>query len=136
VAYQAVEKAVESGVDICIVDTAGRLQTQHDLMDELTKIHRVIGKLIPEAPHETLLVMDATTGQPGIAQAKGFSEAAKCTGIVLAKLDGTAKGGVVVPIRQQLHIPVKFIGVGERLQDLESFNADAFAQALFEEAAA
>jgi fused signal recognition particle receptor len=136
VAYQAVEKAMQTGAEVCIVDTAGRLQTQQDLMDELTKIHRVLSKLIPEAPHEVLLVMDATTGQPGISQAKGFSDAAKCTGIILAKLDGTAKGGVVVPIRQQLNIPVKFIGVGERLQDLEVFDAAAFSAALFEDVAA
>jgi fused signal recognition particle receptor len=133
VAYQAVESAMKSGAEVCIVDTAGRLQTQRDLMDELTKIHKVLGKLIPDAPHETLLVLDATTGQPGISQARGFSEAAKCTGIVLAKLDGTAKGGVVVPIRQQLDLPVKYIGVGERLEDLEVFDAKAFTEALFEE---
>jgi fused signal recognition particle receptor len=133
VAYQAVEAAIGSGAEVCIVDTAGRLQTQRDLMDELTKIHKVLGKLIPDAPHETLLVLDATTGQPGISQARGFSEAAKCTGIVLAKLDGTAKGGVVVPIRQQLNLPVKYIGVGEGLEDLEVFDAKAFTEALFEE---
>ncbi len=136
VAYQAVEAAIKSGADVCIVDTAGRLQTQHNLMDELTKIHRVLSKLIPEAPHETLLVLDATTGQNGISQARGFSEAVKCTGIVLAKLDGTAKGGVVVPIRQQVGLPVKYIGVGERLEDLEVFDAKAFTEALFEEVAA
>lgn len=133
VAFRAVETALSCGAEICIVDTAGRLQTQQDLMEELTKIHRVIGKQIPEAPHEVLLVLDATTGQPGISQALGFSQAAQCTGIVLAKLDGTAKGGVVVPIRQQLNLPVKFIGVGEGLKDLEVFNADAFSEALFEE---
>jgi len=136
VAYQAVEAAMKSGADVCIVDTAGRLQTQSDLMQELTKIHRVLTKLMPDAPHETLLVLDATTGQPGISQARGFSEAAKCTGIILAKLDGTAKGGVVVPIRQQLDLPVKFIGVGEGLEDLEVFDAKAFTEALFEEVAA
>ena len=103
-----------SGADVCIVDTAGRLQTQQNLMQQLTKIHRVIGKQIPEAPHEVLLVLDATTGQNGISQAKHFTDAVNCTGIVLAKLDGTAKGGVVVAIRQQVGLPVKYVGVGEK----------------------
>ncbi len=133
VAYRAVETALKTGADVCIVDTAGRLQTQKNLMDELTRIHRIIGKVIPEAPHEVLLVMDATTGQPGISQAVGFTEAVRCTGIVLAKLDGTAKGGVVVPIRQKVGVPVKFIGVGESADDLEVFNSDAFAEAMFQE---
>ncbi len=131
VAYRTVEKAVQEGADVCIVDTAGRLQTQKSLMDELSKIHRVIGKVLPGAPHEVLLVLDATTGQPGISQAKGFTQAVQCTGIILAKLDGTAKGGVIVPIRQQVGIPVKFVGVGEKPQDLEVFDSEAFAEALF-----
>jgi fused signal recognition particle receptor len=131
VAHRAVARAVESGADVCIVDTAGRLQTQVNLMKELEKIHRVIGKLVPAAPHETLLVLDATAGQNGISQARGFSEAARCTGIVLAKLDGTAKGGVVIPIRQQFNLPVKYIGVGEKSSDLALFNVDEFVQALF-----
>ncbi len=131
VAYRAVETAVNQGADICIVDTAGRLQTQKSLMDELSKIHRVIGKVLPGAPHEVLLVLDATTGQPGISQARGFTEAVQCTGIILAKLDGTAKGGVVVPIRQQVGLPVKFVGVGEKPEDLEVFDSESFAEALF-----
>ena len=105
------------GADVCIVDTAGRLQTQQGLMQQLTKIHRVLGKQIPEAPHEVLLVLDATTGQNGISQAQHFTEAVKCTGLILAKLDGTAKGGVVVAIRKQVGLPVKYVGVGEKAED-------------------
>lgn len=131
VAHRAVAAAIEDNVDVCIVDTAGRLQTQQNLMQELGKIHRVIGKLIPEAPHEVLLVIDATTGQNGISQAKHFTEAVKCTGIVLAKLDGTAKGGSVIAIRQQVNLPVKYVGVGERLDDLALFDSDSFIDALF-----
>ncbi len=133
VAHRAVAQAVESGADICIVDTAGRLQTQQNLMQQLTKIHRVLGKQIPEAPHEVLLVLDATTGQNGISQASHFTEAVNCTGIVLAKLDGTAKGGVVVAIRQQVGLPVKYIGVGEQAEDLALFEPNPFVDALFEE---
>jgi len=133
VAHVACERALETGVDCVIVDTAGRLQTQRNLMDELGKIRRVIGRKIPDAPHESLLVLDATTGQNGLSQAKNFSEAAACTGIILAKLDGTAKGGVVVAIRQQFGIPVKYIGIGEQIDDLEVFDADAFVDALIEE---
>jgi fused signal recognition particle receptor len=133
VAHQAVAKALEIDADVCIVDTAGRLQTQQNLMQQLTKIHRVLGKQIPEAPHEVLLVLDATTGQNGISQAKHFTEAVQCTGIVLAKLDGTAKGGVVVAIRQQVGLPVKYVGVGEQLDDLALFEPDPFVEALFEE---
>jgi fused signal recognition particle receptor len=106
------------------------LQTQRNLMDELSKINRVIAKKIPGAPHESLLVLDATTGQNGISQAKNFSEAVQCTGIILAKLDGTAKGGVVVAIRQTMGLPVKYVGVGEKVDDLELFDPDAFAEAL------
>ena len=133
VAHRAVAAARESNADICIIDTAGRLQTQSNLMDELAKIRRVVQKQIPEAPHEVLLVLDATAGQNAISQAQGFSEAAGCTGIVLAKLDGTAKGGVVVPIRQQFSLPVKYIGVGETPSDLELFRVDRFVDALFDE---
>jgi fused signal recognition particle receptor len=133
IAHRTVAKALESNAAICILDTAGRLQTQANLMNQLAKIRRVISKLIPEAPHEVLLVLDATAGQNGISQARGFSEAAGCTGIVLAKLDGTAKGGVVIPIRQQFPLPVKYIGLGERLEDLEPFNVDRFVDALFAE---
>ncbi|TWT35784.1 Signal recognition particle receptor FtsY [Posidoniimonas corsicana] len=131
VAYRAAEQAAKEGIDVCIVDTAGRLQTQRNLMDELTKIRQSIGKPVPGAPHETLLVLDATTGQNGISQANSFAEAAGCTGLVLAKLDGTAKGGVVVAIRQQLGLPVKYIGVGEKHEDLAPFVPDEFVEALF-----
>jgi len=132
VAYRAVAHAIEHGTDVCIVDTAGRLQTQRNLMAELTKIQDSIRKQLPEAPHEVLLVLDATTGQNGISQAMKFTEAVKCTGIVLAKLDGTAKGGVVVAIRQQVGLPVKYLGVGEQPEDLTPFNPDDFVDALFE----
>ena len=133
VAHRALARTIESKADVCIIDTAGRLQTQTNLMQQLGKIRRVINKLIPEAPHEVLLVLDATAGQNGISQAKGFSEAAGCTGIVLAKLDGTAKGGVVIPIRRQFNLPVKFIGVGEKISDLAPFDAAEFVHALFAE---
>src|SRR5262245_20604487 len=132
VAFAAVKKTIDSEADVCIVDTAGRLQTQQNLMAELSKIHRVIGKQIPDAPHEVLLVLDATAGQNGISQARGFSEAVKCTGIILAKIDGTAKGGVIVPIRQQFGLPVKLIGVGEKAEDLAVFRPDEFVDAMFE----
>jgi fused signal recognition particle receptor len=132
VAHRAVAAALEQKIDVCIVDTAGRLQTQSNLMQELSKIHRVINKLIPGAPHEVLLVLDATAGQNGISQARGFTEAVQCTGLVLAKLDGTAKGGVVIPIRQEFKLPVKFIGVGEKPEDLALFDPAAFVDALFD----
>jgi fused signal recognition particle receptor len=133
VAYRAVEQAIKDGVDVCIVDTAGRLQTQKNLMAELTKIQEAIRKQVPSAPHEVILVLDATTGQNGISQAIKFTEAVNCTGIVLAKLDGTAKGGVVVAIRQQVGLPVKYIGVGEKAEDLAPFLPDQFVDALFDE---
>ncbi len=133
VAHRTLAKALEMGADVCIVDTAGRLQTQQGLMQQLSKIHRVLGKQIPDAPHEILLVLDATTGQNGISQAKHFTDAVSCTGIVLAKLDGTAKGGVVVAIRQQVGLPVKYIGVGEKAEDLALFEPNPFVDALFEE---
>ncbi len=132
VAHRAVARALETTADVCIVDTAGRLQTQSNLMDELTKIRRVMTKQIADAPHEVLLVLDATAGQNGISQARGFSEAVECSGIILAKLDGTAKGGVVIPIRQQFDLPVKFIGVGEQASDLAEFESSEFVSALFE----
>ena len=134
VVHRAVATAIEQAVDVCILDTAGRLQTQTNLMDQLTKIRRVITKQVEEAPHEVILVLDATAGQNAISQAKGFSDAAECTGIVLAKLDGTAKGGVVIPIRQQFNIPVKYIGVGEQPEDLALFNPREFVDALFADA--
>jgi fused signal recognition particle receptor len=133
VAHRAVARALETNAEICIVDTAGRLQTQQNLMQQLTKISRVMSKQIPDAPHEVLLVLDATTGQNGISQAKHFTDAVQCTGIVLAKLDGTAKGGVVVAIRQQVGLPVKYIGVGEKPEDLALFVPDEFVEALFDE---
>jgi fused signal recognition particle receptor len=133
VAHRAVARAIESGADVCIVDTAGRLQTQQGLMQQLTKIHRVLGKQIPDAPHEVLLVLDATTGQNGISQAKHFTDAVHCTGLVLAKLDGTAKGGVVVAIRKHVGLPVKYVGVGEKAEDLVLFEADPFVEALFDD---
>ncbi len=132
VGHRAVARALESNADVCILDTAGRLQTQVNLMEELTKIRRVVAKQIPDAPHEVLLVLDATAGQNGISQAKGFSDAVVCTGIVLAKLDGTAKGGVIIPIRQQFNLPVKFIGLGEKETDLAQFDAEQFVGTLFE----
>ncbi|PQO34911.1 signal recognition particle-docking protein FtsY [Bremerella cremea] len=133
VAFRAVDEGLKSNADVVIIDTAGRLQTQKNLMTELDKMRRVLGKKIEEAPHEVLLVLDATAGQNGISQAKGFSEAAQCTGIVLTKLDGTAKGGVVVPIRKEFQLPVKFIGVGEKPEDLTRFDPQAFCDAMFAE---
>ncbi len=132
VAYDAVKAAVARNVDILLIDTAGRLQTKSNLMEELKKINRVIQREIPEAPHETLLVLDATTGQNAISQAKLFTEAAPISGVVLTKLDGTAKGGVVIGIKAELSMPVKWIGVGEGVDDLRPFVAEDFAKALFE----
>jgi fused signal recognition particle receptor len=131
VAFEGVQKAVEIGADYLIVDTAGRLQTQKNLMDELEKIRRVMRKIIPDAPHESLLVLDATTGQNGLSQAKSFSQAIGCTGLILSKLDGTARGGVAVAIRQEMGFPVKYIGVGEQVDDLELFDPEGFVDALF-----
>ncbi len=133
VAYRATEEAIKTGIDVCIIDTAGRLQTQKNLMAELKKIQDSIRKQVPEGPHEVILVLDATTGQNGISQAMKFTEAVDCTGIVLAKLDGTAKGGVVVAIRQQVGLPVKYIGVGEKADDLAPFSPNEFVDALFDE---
>jgi fused signal recognition particle receptor len=133
VAYRATEESIKSGIDVCIIDTAGRLQTQKNLMAELKKIQDSIRKQVQEGPHEVLLVLDATTGQNGISQALKFTEAVNCTGIVLAKLDGTAKGGVVVAIRQQVGLPVKYIGVGEKADDLAPFSPDDFVDALFDD---
>jgi fused signal recognition particle receptor len=130
VAYEAVAEARRIGADVVLIDTAGRLHTQDDLMAELVKVRRVIGKQIPEAPHETLLTVDATTGQNGLRQARLFSEAVAVTGLVLTKLDGTAKGGIALAIAHDLGIPVKLIGVGEQLEDLRPFDATEFARAL------
>jgi fused signal recognition particle receptor len=130
VAFDAVARGVERGADVIIVDTAGRLHTQTDLMAELTKVRRVIAKQLPDAPHETLMTVDATTGQNGVRQAKLFGEAVGVDGIVLTKLDGTAKGGIALAIANELGIPVKLIGIGEQLEDLRPFDADDFARAL------
>ena len=131
VAYQTVDRALSIGADVAIIDTAGRLQTQTNLMQQLEKIRRVVEKRVETAPHEVLLVLDATAGQNAISQAQGFSDAAGCSGIVLAKLDGSAKGGVILPIREQFQLPVKFVGLGEGVDDIAAFDAEAFAKALF-----
>ena len=130
VAFDAVKAAQARGTDVLIVDTAGRLHTKSNLMSELSKVKRVIGRQLPGAPHETLLVLDATTGQNGIAQARLFHEALTLTGLVLTKLDGTAKGGIVVRIARELALPIKLVGTGERPEDLAPFDPDAFVAAL------
>ncbi len=130
VAYDAVQQGVRDGADVVLVDTAGRLHTQDNLMAELAKVRRVISKQLPDAPHEILLTVDATTGQNGLRQAKLFAEAVDVSGIVLTKLDGTAKGGIALAIARELNIPVKLIGIGEQLEDLRPFDADDFARAL------
>ena len=131
VAFDAVNSAVAKGVDILIIDTAGRLHTKTHLMDELSKIKRVIQKVIPDAPHEVLLVLDGSTGQNAIEQAKQFTAATEVSGMVITKLDGTAKGGVVLAIAHQFNIPVRFIGVGEKQEDLLVFDAQQFVSGLF-----
>jgi fused signal recognition particle receptor len=133
VAFDAISAARARGADVVIVDTAGRLHTQGNLMDELTKVKRVIAKQIPEAPHETLISIDATTGQNGLRQAKVFSDAVDLDGVVLTKLDGTAKGGIALAIASELEIPVKLIGVGETLEDLRPFDPGEYAAALLAE---
>jgi fused signal recognition particle receptor len=132
VAFDAVEAARARGHDVVIIDTAGRLHTQQHLMEELRKVRKVIGRQIPEAPHETLLVIDATTGQNGLRQALLFREAVDIDGIALTKLDGTAKGGIALAIAEELGVPVKLIGIGEAIEDLRPFDADDFARALLE----
>ena len=132
VAFNAIDAGVTRGSDVVIIDTAGRLHTSSNLMDELRKIHRVIARRIPGAPHETLLVLDATIGQNAVAQARTFADAVPITGLVMTKLDGTAKGGIVVAVREAINVPVKFIGIGETMADLEPFNAVAFAAELVE----
>ena len=131
VAFDACSAAVARGADMLILDTAGRLHTQKNLMKQLTKIRDVVARKIPEAPNEVLLVLDATTGQNAIAQAKLFTEAIDVTGIFLAKLDGTARGGIVIAIKDQLDIPVKFVGLGEKPEDIAEFDPDTFVEALF-----
>ncbi len=132
-AYDACEAAVARGADILLIDTAGRLHTQDNLMRELNKIQRVVERKIPGAPHEVLLVLDATIGQNAVNQARVFSEHVKVTGIILAKLDGSARGGIVVGIRDELDVPVKFVGLGETLDDIEPFEPELFVEALFAE---
>jgi len=132
VAFDAVDAGITRGKDIVIVDTAGRLHTSGSLMDEMKKINRVIGKRLPGAPHETLLVLDGTIGQNAVAQAKTFADAIPITGLVITKIDGTAKGGIVLAVHEALDIPVKFIGIGEKATDLESFNPQLFAHEVLE----
>jgi fused signal recognition particle receptor len=131
VIYDAVQSAQSKSIDVLIADTAGRLQTKSNLMDELKKVKRIMGKLDDTAPHEVLLVLDAGTGQNALSQAKLFNEAVALTGLVLTKLDGTAKGGVVLAIANQFKIPVKYIGVGEKIEDLILFDKDEFVDSLF-----
>jgi fused signal recognition particle receptor len=131
VAYDALKSAQSKNMDVMIIDTAGRLHTKVNLMEELKKIGRVLQKLAPEAPHEVLLVLDASTGQNAIQQAKQFTAVANVTGLVVTKLDGTAKGGVVFAVSDELKVPVKFIGVGEKIDDLQPFDKNAFVDALF-----
>ena len=133
VMYDGLTKAKEENYDVVLIDTAGRLQNKVNLMNELDKINKVIGKLIPEAPHETLLVIDATTGQNGISQAKSFMSITNITGIVLTKLDGTAKGGIVLAIKDETGIPVKYIGLGEKKEDLKVFDIEKYIYGLFKE---
>lgn len=131
VVYDGLEKAKEESIDVVLIDTAGRLQNKTNLMKELEKINKVIGKIIPGAPHETLLVIDATTGQNGISQAIAFKEITNITGIVLTKLDGTAKGGIVLAIKEKVGIPVKYIGLGEKKEDLQPFDIEKYIYGLF-----
>jgi len=133
VVFDALKAAQARGTDVLIIDTAGRLHTKIPLMEEIKKVHRIISREIPGAPHETLLALDATTGQNAVAQAKIFKEALSISGIALNKLDGTAKGGVIVAICEQLRLPIRFIGVGEKMDDLRAFNARDFVDALFED---
>lgn len=131
VVYDACTEVIKNGYDVLIIDTAGRLHNKKNLMDELKKIDRIIGQKLPDADRETLLVLDATTGQNAVSQARLFNEAAEISGIVLTKLDGTAKGGIIIPIRNELNIPVKLVGVGEKLDDLQPFVPEDYAEALF-----
>lgn len=133
VVYDGLEKAKKESIDVVLIDTAGRLQNKTNLMKELEKINKVIGKIIPGAPHETLLVIDATTGQNGISQAIAFKEITNITGIVLTKLDGTAKGGIVLAIKEKVGIPVKYIGLGEKKEDLQPFDIEKYIYGLFKD---
>ncbi|MFT9847890.1 signal recognition particle-docking protein FtsY [Aneurinibacillus sp. REN35] len=131
VIYDGIHTAKARKADVLLCDTAGRLQNKVNLMEELAKIRRVISREIPDGPHETLLVLDATTGQNALSQAKAFSQSAELSGLVLTKLDGTAKGGIVIAIRNELQVPVKYVGLGEKMDDLQPFNAEQFVHALF-----
>lgn len=133
VIYEGIEKAKEINSDVVLIDTAGRLQNKVNLMHELEKINGVIGKLVPNAPHETFLVIDATTGQNGISQAKAFKEITNITGIILSKMDGTAKGGIVLAIKEEIGIPVKFMGLGEGMNDLRPFDIEKYIYGLFKD---
>ena len=133
VIYDGLEKALKENCDLILIDTAGRLQNKVNLMNELEKVNKVIGKIIPNAPHETLLVIDATTGQNGISQAESFKEITNITGIVLTKLDGTAKGGIVLAIKEEVKLPVKFIGLGEGINDLKSFDIEEYIYGLLKD---
>ena len=129
--YEAINKAKKENYDVLLCDTAGRLQNKVNLMKELEKIKRVISRELPNAPHDTLLVIDATTGQNGLNQAKAFAEVTNVSGIILTKLDGTAKGGIVLAIRDETNIPIKFVGLGEKLDDLEQFDIEQYIYGLF-----
>jgi fused signal recognition particle receptor len=133
VAHDAVTAAQSRKTDYLFIDTAGRLHTKHNLMQELHKLHRVIGKQLPGAPHEVLLVLDATTGMNALNQAREFNKIVPLTGLIVTKLDGTSKGGMVVAIQKELGLPIKFVGLGEQADDLQPFDAKQFAEALFEE---
>ena len=133
VIYEGLEQAKKDSCDIVLIDTAGRLQNKINLMHELEKINKVIGNLVPNAPHETFLVVDATTGQNGISQAKSFKEITNITGIVLSKMDGTAKGGIVLAIKEEIGLPVKFIGLGESIDDLCEFDIEKYIYGLFKD---
>ena len=130
VAYDGMMKAKKENIDLVIVDVAGRLQNKSHLMDELSKLKRVIGKVIPDAPHDTFLIIDATTGQNGVSQAKAFAEITNLTGVVITKMDGTSKGGIILAIRDELGVPVRFIGLGEKMEDLKEFNLENYLYGL------
>jgi len=136
VVFDGLKAARARGIDVVLIDTAGRLHTRTNLMDELRKVRRVVAREVPSAPHETLLVLDATTGQNAVSQARTFTEAVGVTGVVLTKLDGTARGGVVIAVRHELNLPVRYVGVGEGIDDLRPFDAAEFVEALFEPEAA
>jgi len=133
VIYSGLNEAKENDYDVVLIDTAGRLQNKVNLMQELAKINKVINNIVPNAPHETLLIIDATTGQNGVKQAKAFKEITNVTGIVLTKLDGTAKGGIVLAIKEELNVPVKYVGLGEKLDDLRVFDIEIYIYSLFED---